>query len=72
MMSSGIPRRIWFSSHSNVWSSVVSVRRGNKGTSVSVFCRYKDYVYSRAIQCLLVCHFLSVGVCAGVHVSQCL
>ena len=25
MMSSGIPSRMWFSSHSNVWSSVASV-----------------------------------------------
>ena len=28
MMSSGMPSRMWFSSHSNVWSSVESEREG--------------------------------------------
>lgn len=35
-MSSGIPSRMWFSSHSNVWSSVVSVK-GNKKKKKHIF-----------------------------------
>lgn len=48
MMSSGIPSRMWFSSHSNVWSSVVSVA-GNENRKILHFSNIPTHHWTREL-----------------------